>query len=428
MRFSYNSFAITPAKLRSLLKKLDPYMARLRLVAESEGYDAPESSIRCPFDERLSGEALSVAKRFDGSKLKYIFLVGIGGSNLAARAVYEALRGVQETITRDTFPKLIFLDTIDPALDRRLDAFFTGRQLSKDEFAVVISSKSGSTLETIANAELLLSRLSQNRGGIADRIVAITDEGSALWDRARERGFHRISAPVRVGGRFSACTPFGTVPLALAGIDVGKFLSGAQRMRTGCLSQDPKRNPAAVSAAILFSGREERCVHDSFLFNPSFASLGAWYRQLLGESIGKGIRAGLTPTVSVGTTDLHSVAQLYLAGPRRTVTTFVTAQEYDAQDPIGAAQLSLAPELERRTPAQALRAVATGTMRAYDRQKLPYMHAELERVDSQSIGEYMQFKMLEVMYLAALWDINAFDQPQVELYKREARRALARGE
>ena len=261
---------------------------------------------------------------------------------------------------------------------------------------------------------------------ISDRIVITTDEGSPLHEFSQEQKLYTLTIPQKVGGRYSVFTPVGLFPLGLLGLNLTELLDAAQDMRDTCITNNYKTNPAILSAAVLFTEYKKRKkIYDTFLFNSELESLGKWYRQLLGESIGKSGK-GITPTVSIGTQDLHSVPQLYLGGPKDKYTTFV---HVEVTSP--ASRLSKSPylpmvkeELSGRRFDEILDAIRDGVKKAYLNEKHPYSEIMLEDISEKSLAEFMQFKMLEVIYLARLMKVNAFDQPQVELYKKETRKIL----
>ncbi|NBD74261.1 hypothetical protein GVX82_04460, partial [Patescibacteria group bacterium] len=174
-------------------------------------------------------------------------------------------------------------------------------------------------------------------------------------------------------------------------------------------------------------------IHDTFLFAPALTALGFWYRQLMGESVGKEcdreghvVNAGLTPTVSIGSTDLHSVGQLYLGGPRDKVTTFVwVAAPHDTVSlPAERSFPGVVPMIAGRDAGEVMHAILEGTKAAYRAAERPYLEVVVPQLDAHSLGQVLQMKMLEIMYLAELMQVNAFDQPNVESYKIETKRLL----
>lgn len=276
-----------------------------------------------------------------------------------------------------------------------------------------------------------MAALKEKFSAVTDRVVAITDEGSALWEQAGALGIARLAIPKPVGGRYSVLSHVGLFPLATVGVDIAALREGATAVRDMCLAADT--NPAATSAALLAYFRTQgKTINDNFFFHPELESLGKWYRQLMGESIGKAaslsgeeVHTGITPTVSLGSTDLHSVGQLYLGGPRDKFTTFVyTEQTADIAAPTGRILPELIPAITGKSAKTILEAILSGTKIAYQKAELPFMEVVLPRIDEQAIGAFLQFKMIEMMYLGHLLNVNPFDQPSVEAYKVETKKIL----
>ncbi len=323
MNFQYkNSSLINESGFNELLPLLQSYSKQLQLVVNSHTFDAPESSVNLPSDKNLLEIVMKMVKKKISSKLKYIVDIGIGGSNLGTKAVYDALYGFYDVLEPNRFPKMIFLDTTDENLLLKCSKLIQTLE-NKDEFLINTISKSGGTTETIANLEIILRELESKFGDVHERLVITTDEGSKLWELAYKNGVDVLPIPKTVGGRFSVLSAVGLLPLACCSIDVDSLRKGAEKMRTMCLSSDISENIAALSAAIIYlHNKNGKNINDTFFFLPQLESIGKWYRQLTGESLGKEldlqgkkVHAGITPTVSIGSTDLHSVGQLYLGGP-----------------------------------------------------------------------------------------------------------------
>lgn len=134
----------------------------------------------------------------------------------------------------------------------------------------------------------------------------------------------------------------------------------------------------------------------------------------------------MTPTVSIGSTDLHSVTQLYLGGPRDKVTTFVSAASEDKISvPQSMGYPTLVPQIAGKSLAEVMGAILKGTIAAYKNKSIPFTQITLDDLSEYSFGEFLQFKMIEMMLLSNLLGVNAFDQPHVELYKKETKRFLS---
>lgn len=406
---------------------LQVYLKHLRSVQESGGYTQRECSINVIRDTEHLNRVKAVAKEKKTTKLKYVIVIGIGGSNLGTKALYDALKGAYEVYLPQQFPKMLFLDTCDPHLIAYACSLLT--TLSPEEAVVVAISKSGTTTETIANMEALFSGLWKTW---KDRLVVITDEKSPFFHAAVGQGIATLTLPKLVGGRYSVFTAVGLFPLFMAGINVENVLQGAQWGLKASL-YDNDANPALISAAKLYSAYlNGYCIHDTFVFMPALESMGKWYRQLLAESLGKekpgskGVeKVGLTPTVSVGSTDMHSVGQLNFAGPKNKITTFVAVSAYELNPALSQnLAFPLVEDIEGKTLGALMGAIYGGVTTAYKKSALPYLQFTFPRLSEAEVAAWMQIKMVEIMMLGELMGVNAFDQPHVELYKTETRRLL----
>lgn len=402
---------------------LDTYRQQLQEVAAAGTYKAAESSVRLPLDTEYADRILALSEKFTHDDLELVIVVGIGGSSLGTRAVYDALQFQQK-------PSLVFLETIDESTLSRVNTLLREYSATPEKFVINVISKSGLTTESLFNFERVTSGLDMTK--ISERVVVTTDEGSLLWNKAEEYQFHRLAIPQPVGGRYSVLSAVGQFPLRLAGVNVDALLKGAHAAVDANLGETWEENKAFISAAAIFLYYQKNIrIHDLFLFAPQLESLGKWYRQLMGESIGKvsyGDHAvGITPTVSVGTTDLHSVAQLYIGGPNDRLTTFVKPKGATGNALENLTIGGLIPELRDTNAETVLSAMYTATKREYSENELPYLEIILDSVSEFELGYFMQTKMVEMMYLGKLLNVNAFNQPDVEGYKAETRRILAEG-
>lgn len=416
----FSGAGLTKKQLAQTAKRLIPELKRLN----SATYQSQYASVCVPNDRailRVVQAAVHMKKKLNP---QLIVVVGIGGSNLGAQAVAEAVGTNLPIRYADT----VDADSLTKIVEEVQDVLRSGGQV-----IINVVSKSGSTLESVANVEVLLNVLKRHRKNASDFVVATTDKGSALWNLALNSGWAVLEIPKRVGGRYSVFTPVGLFPLGLAGVDIESFLDGARQMLGQVLSLDVVKNPAVRGAAFLFlHNKSKRNVHDTFIFAKSLESLGKWYRQLLAESVGKEfdvngkrVRTGILPTVSIGSTDLHSVGQLYLGGPDVRTTNFVTTHfKNEVRLPSYAEFNALVPGIQKRNVHELMKAIAHGTMNTYKKKRLPYFHTRLEGGTAKELGAFMQLKMVETMLLAKLLNVNAFDQPNVESYKVEVKRIL----
>ncbi len=396
-------------------------------------YLMSEEVLRLPFDANIFAETKRLAERYFTSQLKFVIVIGIGGSNLGTKALYDALRGPLD-LMNTTKPKILFLDTTSATLLHEIEEVLALHVHYADEVLINIVSKSGTTTESIVNFELIIEHLKSHVEHIETRVVATTDHGSKLWKYAEANGYGLLAVPESVGGRFSVFSGVGLFPLLLAGIDVTQFREGASEMFTHCTSGDSTENHARRSAEVIFAAMQSGVsMLNIFHFNPELESLGKWERQLIAESLGKEkdlngktVNAGITPIVSIGSTDLHSMAQLYFGGPRDKFTMIIRAGEVTSRRVhLKTPTEALVPGISGRTPADIMESILVGVREAYQKNKLPYVDIRLPAVSAHAIGAYMEWRMATVLYLAALIHVNPFDQPNVEDYKKGAREALA---
>lgn len=426
IKFNYKqSSGISAGELNKTAESLGGYQEKLRMVAKETGYVALESSINLPFDEGMHDEIEVVVAKLKTPSLKYIIHIGIGGSSLGTQAIYEALLGNYDALNSHRFPKIIFVDTHCSGVIKTIGECIRDLQ-SPEEVAVHVVSKSGTTTETIANFEVVYALLKERFGEIKDRIVMTTDEGSKLWAAGEAEGFTHLAIPKNVGGRYSVLSAAGILSLSLAGIDTRALREGASSMRETCLSLNTEENIALLSAAILHNHYQKGIsIHNSFFFIPELESLGKWYRQLVGESLGKDGR-GILPIISIGSNDLHSMVQLYLGGPKDKFTTFVCVEDGNKKTEVPASPIfsNLVSGIAGKDFSKIGNAIYSGVLTAYETRTLPFVEIVLQDISEKTLGAYVQFKMIETMYLAQLLGVNAFDQPNVEEYKAETRKIL----
>ena len=241
--------------------------------------------------------------------------------------------------------------------------------------------------------------------------------------------------PKNVGGRYSVFSPVGQFPLAIIGLDIKELLQGACDAVQQCTLPEVEKNPAALSSIIKYEHYKNNAVNinDLFVFSVQLEAMGRWYRQLMGESLGKEfdidgnkVDVGITPTFSVGSTDLHSVGQLYLGGPRDKFITFLDIEEY--KGPIAVPNFpefkNLVAKIQGKTLPSIMDAILKGVKEAYKKNERPFCSLVLPTLSPYYMGQLLQFYMIEIMYLGFLLRVNPFDQPHVELYKEETRKLL----
>ncbi|RLI41385.1 hypothetical protein DRO64_07605, partial [Candidatus Bathyarchaeota archaeon] len=333
LKICYDDSLIPADKILSTAENIMPEINRARSIISS-GYGDRRAFINLPYDE----EMLSGIKSLISDKLsldpRFLIVVGIGGSNLGTIAVQEAVLGRFYNLL-DPDIMVLYADTVDPDMMNSIITLIKKALKENKHILLNVVSKSGDTTETIANFRVLLSLLKRYNRKYGDFIVVTTDRDSVLWRVAVRRGLSLLEIPSKVVGRYSVLSPVGLFPLGMLGIKIEDLLMGARRMTERCLSMNLKENPAAITASIQYRHYlDGKNISDLFFFSCDLESLGKWCRQLTAESLGKEIdrngrrvNAGITPTVSIGSTDLHSVAQLYLGGPYDKLITFIRVED-----------------------------------------------------------------------------------------------------
>lgn len=350
-------------------------------------------------------------------------VIGIGGSYLGARAVLEAAGAGSGA------PQVIFAGQ---SLGTRA-LRDVRRRLERRDYRLCCVSKSGTTLEPAVGFRILRQDLVERYGEAeADRrITVVTDERrGALREMATTRGWDAFVIPDDVGGRFSVLTPVGLLPLAVAGVDVRALLAGAAAMREACLTADLRENPAHLYAAVRYALSQRGYFTEVLAtFQPELQLLGEWWKQLFGESEGKQGK-GVFPASAVYTTDLHSLGQYLQDGRRSLLETFLVAREDTPSITVPATPGSEDLDGLDYLAGERLDAINwkayQGTRQAHGTGGVPCLALEMERVTTEAVGALITMFEKAVAIGGRLLDVNPFDQPGVEAYKKEMFRLLGK--
>ncbi|MBI5343172.1 MAG: glucose-6-phosphate isomerase [Deltaproteobacteria bacterium] len=373
-----------------------------------------------PFREtearRISRDAARMRKRFT-----HMLVLGIGGSALGTKAVLEALggegarKGLAVTVA----------DNVDP------DVFFPVlRSLPMKKTVVVAVSKSGGTAETNSQLSMAIDALKKANGGAwKDRLILVTDPEKGIFRRmAREEGIAAYPVPANVGGRFSVLSPVGLLPLAAAGVSVGRLLSGARRMEALFRGRKPEENPVLFAAAVYahYMMADPKPVHVWMTYGEGLERVAEWWQQLWGESLGKkrkdGTSVGQAPARAVGVTDQHSQVQLYQDGPADKVYTFVKWKEGKERGNVPRA--AFAPDMSMlggRPLRDLFEAEFEGTIGALWSAGRPIVRVEIGARDEEHIGAFLHFWEWVTAVVGECAGIDPFDQPGVEEGKKITR-------
>lgn len=326
--------------------------------------------------------------KFD--KVKYILLIGIGGSDLASKAVWNAVTLHKTKINK----KVLFLESPDSREYEELKYLVKNDLGNLEEVVLITISKSGETEETLTAFRKVYKILEDKFGEYVNkRTIIISTKDSTLYKIGEEKDIETLEWQSGVGGRFSAFTTAHKTVLQIAGLNVTDFLNGSEEAE--------KEEVIKLSKNIFESYKKNQTdILDLFLFNSELEDLGKWCRQLIAESLGKtnkhGIKVGITPTVSIGPVDLHSMLQLDLGGPKNKFTIFVASLK----------------EIQGIN-----QAAYENVSRAYNEALLPFYKYEMNEINERELGKFMSLMMQVTIKLGDLLEVNPFDQPDVENYK-----------
>ncbi len=411
-------------EIQALDARLLPIQQRLTAAMQEFVYATPEQFISLPFDAKRLKAIMQAAQEKKDLKPTLVVLIGIGGSSLGTLAVYEALR---QTCSCDgNAARLLCADTIDGQLTSTLLTEIEEEWQRGGKVLSIVVSKSGTTMETLINAACCFEITKKHSQNYAQWITIITDQDSPLWKLGQAEKFQLLEVPKNVGGRFSVFSAVGLFPLAVLGVEVEQLLAGA---RAAVHGEVHARTAGELAAYVYLQYERGLHMHDMFTFVPALYACGQWWRQLVGESLGKERvgrePVGITPTVSLGTNDLHSVAQLYLAGPDERFTIFISCEQQGADVAIPQNIFSELARLEKGiSVARVHDAIFGGVCAAYEQKKRAFMTITFDAITAHEVGYFLQLQMMSVVYLGALFEVNVFDQPQVELYKQKTRQRL----
>jgi len=380
-------------------------------------------------NEDLAVIEKSAARAREDSEVYVV--IGIGGSYLGTRAVLDAL-GSLDGGPRKGHPEILFAGTglCSASLNRILSRVI-GRN-----FRLCVVSKSGTTLEPAVAFRTLRAVLLERYGEseAARRITAVTDASrGALRQMADSSGYETFVIPDDVGGRFSVLTPVGLVPLAVAGVDVCALVAGAQAMARACQVTDLRSNPAHLYAATRYALYSKGYTTELMsTFHSDLQTVQEWWKQLFGESEGKGGQ-GIFPASTVFTTDLHSLGQYIQDGRRDLQETFLCVREAVARLTVpgegeGGRNLDGLDYLEGRTLDEINWKAYEGTRNAHLAGGVPCTSLEVDTLNPETVGGLLYLFEKAVAVSGRLLGVNPFDQPGVETYKKEMFRLLGKPE
>lgn len=427
--FFYENSLISKSLINDYLKKLDPEIKNLNETINL-GYTTEYGFLNLVDDRNLILKIKNLVKQKREDDLEYIIVVGIGGSSIGTTAVLDAIKGKFYNQLHNT-PKILFVESVDSNYLSQVTHIIEDSFKSGKKVMINLVSKSGTTTESIANFEILLSILKKYLPNYERYVIVTTDKDSKLYSIAINNKFEFLEIPKLVNGRYSVLSAVSLFPLAMVNVDIEKLVYGAKVMRKRCLLL--RENPAAINAIIMYLHyQNKKNIYDCLLFSNELESLGKWYRQLIAESIGKEfnkfggkVNVGVTPSVSIGSNDLHSVFQLYIGGPKDKLIHLVTLRKTSSiYIPNYTEYDELVKNIKNKSLNRIMNDIINSVRISFAEKEIPFTELILEADDEFSIGQFLMLKQIEIVFLAYLFNINPFDQPNIELYKENVRRLL----
>ena len=429
LRYDFNNLmadrvgdhGIADAELKALTPKLN--------AAADAVEKAPLGFRKLPYNTKLADEIAVLASELQ-ERCDNFVVVGIGGSALGNIALHSALNHPEYNhLVRPPRrgPRLFVPDNVDPD---RISALLDAVNLDDTVFNVI--TKSGGTAETMSEflifRDALIRKLGEERH--VEHIVITTDpEKGELREIVKKHGYASLPIPPDVGGRFSVLSAVGLLSAAVTGVDIHKLLKGAAEMDKLCKeSKKLWENPALTGAALhyLMDTAKGKNIQVMMPYSHALRDVADWFRQLWAESLGKRtnragkiVHVGQTPEKAVGATDQHSVMQLYIEGPYDKVVTFLTVDEFatTVEIPHAFPQYEAVKYLGGHTMNELINAEQKATELALTQSGKPNCAIRLQRVTEESVGALLFLLEMQTAYAGELYDINAFDQPGVELGK-----------
>ena len=352
-------------------------------------------------------------------KSEIFVVIGIGGSYLGARAVIEALQNHFAPLT-DAKPLVVYAGhNMSEDYLHELMAV-----LDKKDYSLAVISKSGTTTEPAIAFRILKQHIINKYGEAeaASRIIAITDKAKgALKQLANVKGYKTYIVPDDVGGRFSVLTPVGLLPIAMAGIDIRALVKGAIEIEKLC-----KNNPTlngnfvseyAVVRHILYGmGKTNEIMVN---YEPKLVYFSEWWKQLYGESHGKNGK-GIFPASVTFSTDLHSMGQYIQDGIRNLFETVISVENsnHELRIPMENEDLDQLNYIAGKRISEVNHKAELGTMLAHEDGGVPVMRIVIPEISAYVLGQLIYFFEMGCALSGYMLEVNPFDQPGVEAYKK----------
>ncbi len=352
-------------------------------------------------DEVIKSLSLNYSYSFNIKKLKkfknkkFFRIIGIGGSILGAKAIYNFLKNKIKK-------KFVFVDNLTPKINHNI----------KKKYTNIVISKSGNTIETIINCNILLKKKEKN-------IFITENKTNYLNELAKRLKSEVIHHNNFIGGRYSVLSEVGMLPAELMGLKINKF----KQLNSLIKNKIFLNNLISNVGSILYFIKKKKFNSIIINYDEKLENFLKWYQQLVAESLGKKSR-GILPIISNMPKDNHSVMQLYLDGFKNNFYTFFYVKE-NASEKINNLKLFTKYKfLKNKNLDNIIYAQKRATEKVFNKKKIPFRSFEINNRDEEVLGELFSFFILETILLGKVMKLNPFDQPEVELIKKETKKIL----
>jgi len=348
-------------------------------------------TLKTTYKYSYSKKAISKYKKFSN-----IRVIGMGGSILGTEAIYDFLK-------KKIKKKITFVNNLNSNAD-----YFQDKNINLN----LIISKSGNTLETIANANTLIKSKESN-------IVITEKKDSYLTNLASQLKAEIFEHKNYVGGRYSVLSEVGMLPAELMNLNESKFKQFNTLIKNKAFVNNLVNNVAAT-LNLIKNGKYTSIILN---YDEQSENLFKWYQQLIAESLGKKSK-GILPMVSSMPKDNHSLMQLYLDGPKKSFYTFFNVLDNKVIKINNSNILSSHRYLRNQSIEKIKQSQMLATEKVFKSEKIPFRSFRVLKRDEQSLGELFCFFILETILLGRALKVNPFDQPSVELIKKETKKIL----
>ena len=326
---------------------------------------------------------------------KFFRIIGIGGSILGTKAIYYFLK-------KKIKKKFLFIDNLIPQF----------RHDTNKNYTNIIVSKSGNTIETIINSNILIKKKDKN--------IFITENKNnylnVLAQKLKSEVIHHNNF---IGGRYSVLSEVGMLPAELMGLKINKFKQLNSLIKNKYFLNKLTSNVCSILHFI----KKKKFNSIIINYDEKSENFFKWYQQLVAESLGKKNK-GLLPIISNMPKDNHSVMQLYLDGFKNNFFTFFYVKENESEKINNFKLLSQYNYLKNKNLNNIIYAQKKATEKIFNKKKIPFRSFEIKRRDENVLGELFSFFILETILLGRVMKLNPFDQPEVELIKKETKKIL----